>query len=169
MRKFISKTTIISLLAALIMGVGVSAATDGNVLTLVAEQNATSGEISFSGTTDLSVIAVSCILSNAAGEEMFFGSMQVDGATFEGTFVMPVDSYTLMCANYDGGDWVSAEIGDAAVPDAQEDETTEESPDTGYLTSGERGSAIMMPITIAGAVILTMFGISLAILRNHKN
>lgn len=136
MRKITTKSILASLVASLVIVAGAHAAATGNVLTLEAEQDADSGEISFSGTTDQGVFAVSCILSNASGEEVFFGSAPVDSAAFDGTFTMPVDNYILKCANYDGGDWISATIGEITE---EEDDT--ETPETGHVTNTEGGSA----------------------------
>lgn len=123
----IIKTTLISALASFVMAAGVSAA-GANVLTLEATQDADSGEISLSGTTDAGVLAVACSLLNAAGEEVFFGSTAVNDKAFSETFALPVADYTMKCANYDGGDWVVAEI------TAPEEETVvPKAPDTGIV------------------------------------
>lgn len=179
------KITTMSLATSLAIVAGASAA-GGDVLTLEATQDATSGLISASGTTDPDVVAVSCILTDSEGEEVFFASSPVDAGAFEGEFTMPVDNYTLKCANYDGGEWVSAEITSVPVPDTdggeeepeeKSDEATPEessstSPDTGRPT-GEGGSGTsdnIMPI-VAGSLIalMALVGAGVVIYKHRKS
>lgn len=171
MSKTFSKTTIASLIVSLVVAVGVSAV-GNDVLTLEAEQNETTGEIVFSGTTDDSVVAVSCILSDKTGEEIMFGSAEVENAAFGGSFEMPVDGYTLKCANYDGGDWVSIEIGDISEDKepGEEEEDGSESPDTGKLTNEEGVSATInfTPLITSAAILFAILIVS-AIVSRKRN
>lgn len=184
-----SKITIMSLATSLAMVANVSAV-GGDVLTLEATQDATSGVISVSGTTDPDVVAISCALTDSEGMEVFFASSPVDGGAFEGEFTMPVDFYTMKCANYDGGEWVSVEIASTPVPDTDggEEEPDEEpnkesdkvtpeekdssSPDTGRMTSeGASGSSDnIMPI-VAGSLIalMALVGAGVVIYKHRKN
>lgn len=171
MSKYFSKITIATLVASLTMAVGVSAV-GNDVLTLEAEQDETTGEITFSGTTDEGVIAVSCSLTDKTGEEVFFGSTEVDAATFQGAFVMPVDGYSLSCANYDGGDWVSITIGDFSEDEEPVDEEKEEeesnSPDTGELTNEEGASAAVLPLITFAGVMLIVLAAGVVIAKRNK-
>ena len=180
-----SKITIMSLATSLAMVANVSAV-GGDVLTLEAAQDATSGVISVSGTTDPDVVAISCALTDSEGTEVFFASSPVDAGAFEGEFTMPIDNYTLKCANYDGGEWVSVEIASTPVPDTDgsEEEPGEEpeegapeekdssSPDTGRMTSeGASGASDnIMPI-VAGSLIALMALVSagVVIYKHRKN
>ncbi|MBR3329117.1 hypothetical protein IKG29_01125 [Candidatus Saccharibacteria bacterium] len=170
MSKYFSKITIATLVASLTMAVGVSAV-GNDVLTLEAEQDETTGEITFSGTTDEGVIAVSCSLTDKTGEEVFFGSTEVDAATFQGTFVMPVDGYSLSCANYDGGDWVSITIGDFNEDEElveEEEEEESNSPDTGELTNEEGASAAVLPLITFASVMLVILVAGVVITKRNK-
>ena len=127
-------------------------AVGNDVLTVEAEQDETTGEIVISGTTDEGVVAVSCSLLDQSENEVFFGSLEVDSAAFSGNFVAPVAYYTLKCANYDGGDWVSTTIGEIEEDEEPGEEEKEEeesgSPNTGSATNEEGTSAI-----ISGSVL----------------
>lgn len=176
MNKLISKITLLSTVLTLFIVASANAA-GGNVLTLEASQNKDSGEISFSGTTDDDVIAVSCILSDASGEEVFFGSTEVESAAFGGSFSMPVDDYTMKCANYDGGDFVTVALSEEATErdeeeGEEEDEEETDVPQTGQLTNTEGGSASTSPviwiIAIAAGLIAIGTGIAIIISRRKK-
>ena len=107
------KKTILSgiILTATLVGFGASAVS-GDVLTLTASRQE-GGRIIFLGSTDDGVLAVSCTLHDGSGKELGFTSVQVeDDAKFEGVFDL-VDSSTattMKCANYDGGNFVTATI-----------------------------------------------------------
>ena len=170
MSKIFSKITIASLIMSLVVAAGASAV-GNDVLTLEAEQNETTGEIVFSGTTDDSVVAVSCILSDKTGEEIMFGSSEVENATFGRSCELPVAGYTLKCANYDGGDWVSVVIGDISEDEEPaEEEDASESPDTGKITNEEGASATISftPLVLFAVALCIVLIFGMILSRQYK-
>ena len=98
---------IITLLLAVILLTPVVKAAELNVKTLEIKNN--NGTLKYSGTTDEGVLAVSCSLLNSKEEEIDISSNQVESNKFEGTFtVTKGDTYTVKCANYEGGKIVTA-------------------------------------------------------------
>ncbi|MBQ2660309.1 hypothetical protein IJF86_02755 [Candidatus Saccharibacteria bacterium] len=166
MRKSILKIATTSALASVLMAFGAHAAATGNVLTLTASEDA-DGVVTFSGTTDVNVLAVSCSLLDADENEVLFGSTSVDEAAFGGEFtVETVADYTLRCANYDGGNWVSAQV--TAPSDEEEEAGTA---DTGRLTNEEGHSAKINSIAIiATAVVagLLAIGAGVGLVVKHQ-
>lgn len=83
----------------------VNAATSSNVLTVEATQ--ANGEISYTGTTEDGVVAVSCILLDSNNNEVDFVSSSVYNKAFSDKFVAEEGNYTIKCANYNGGSFVT--------------------------------------------------------------
>ena len=104
MKKYI----ILLLLAVFIIPISVKAAATYNVLTLEATPG--NNKINYSGTTEEGVYAVSCILLNSKGEEVDFKSSSVTDKKFSDSFDAEEADYTIKCANYDGGEYVTAKI-----------------------------------------------------------
>ena len=100
------KKKLILLLAVFCLIPAVKAA-ELNVKTLSASNK--DNTITYSGTTDEGVLAVSCSLFNSKDEEIDISSNSVDNSKFEGKFtVSKNDTYTVKCANYEGGKIISA-------------------------------------------------------------
>ena len=98
---------IITLLLAVILLTPAVKAAELNIkeLTTKTENNT----IKYVGTTDEGVLAVSCSLFNSKNEEIDISSNAVDNNKFEGTFtVTKGDTYTVKCANYEGGKIITA-------------------------------------------------------------
>jgi len=75
--------------------------------------------ITFKGETEDGSVAVMCKLYNSKDEEIDLLSTEVNENKFEGTFtVTKNDTYTVYCANYEGGDIVkkSVTVKDIANP-----------------------------------------------------
>lgn len=118
MKRFAINTITIMTLA---LGVGsVACAASLDVLTVESERQA--GEVLFSGTADTGVLAVTCSLINVGGDEAMLNSVEVESGEFSGTFAVSAsDSFaSVMCANYDGGAIVTAEVvgGNVVIPKA---------------------------------------------------
>ena len=98
---------LVTLLLAVVLLTPVVKAAELNVKELTTKTD--NGTIKYSGTTDEGVLAVSCSLFNSKNEEVDISSNQVNNNKFEGTFtVTKGDTYTVKCANYEGGKIVSA-------------------------------------------------------------
>ena len=98
---------IITLLLAVVLLTPVVKAADLNVKTLEIKND--NGTLKYTGTTDEGVLAVSCSLFNSKDEEVDISSNQVNNNKFEGTFtVTKGDTYTVKCANYEGGKIITA-------------------------------------------------------------
>lgn len=98
---------LVTLLLAVVLLTPVVKAAELNVkeLTTKTENNS----IKYSGATDEGVLAVSCSLFNSKDEEVDISSNAVNNNKFEGTFtVTKGDTYTVKCANYEGGKIVTA-------------------------------------------------------------
>lgn len=79
------------------------------VLTLSA--NNESLEITYNGTVEAESHAVMCKLYNSSDEEIDLLSLSVDNNSFSGSFTVPdYGSYTVACANYEGGEIKKTEI-----------------------------------------------------------
>lgn len=88
----------------------VSAATS-DVKTVSATISGTT--ISYSGTTDSGVVAVTCKLLDSSSNEIDLLSSAVSSNSFTGTFnVTTAGEYKVSCANYDGGTAVTVDVDD---------------------------------------------------------
>jgi len=98
---------LVTLLLAVVLLTPVVKAAELNVKELTTKTD--NGTIKYSGTTDEGVLAVSCSLFNSKNEEVDISSNQVNNNKFEGAFtVTKGDTYTVKCANYEGGKIVTA-------------------------------------------------------------
>ena len=98
---------LITLLLAVVLITPTIKAAELNIkeLTTKTENNS----IKYSGTTEEGVLAVSCSLFNSKNEEIDISSNAVNSNKFEGTFtVTKGDTYTVKCANYEGGKIITA-------------------------------------------------------------
>ena len=130
------------------------------VLTVDAEITQT---ISYSGTTEEGVLAVSCGLYDAEDNELQFNSVAVLDEAFTGEFDADENAILIRCANYDGGAIVERAliIETDETPTTEEDEDTD-IPNTGAPTSSSNDTAKEITIsTTIGIVIaiLTIFAI----------
>ena len=101
-----NKISILLVLALFIVPLTyVNAAVSPNVLTVEATQ--ANGEISYTGTTEDGVVAVSCILLDSDNNEVDFVSSSVYNKAFSDKFVAEEGNYTIKCANYNGGTFVT--------------------------------------------------------------
>ena len=97
---------VFSLLLILPLMVKAEAGTDVKTLEATLQKNT----INFSGTTQDDSVAVMCKLLNNQ-EEIDMLSVEVDSASFSGSFVAPsTGSYTVSCANYEGGVIKTADV-----------------------------------------------------------
>lgn len=143
MKKYI----IILLLTVFIIPISVKAAATYDVLTVSGSQ--ANNKVSYSGTTEEGVYAVSCSLLNSKGEEVDFKSSSVSDKKFSDTFDASEDDYTIKCANYDGGKFVTAE-----VKKGEATKTGEKNPTTG-------DNVINYVIILTGCI--TLIGVSLVV------
>lgn len=98
---------LVTLLLAVVLLTPVVKAAELNVKTLEIKND--NGTLKYTGTTDEGVLAVSCSLFNSKDEEVDISSNQVNNNKFEGTFtVTKGDTYTVKCANYEGGKIITA-------------------------------------------------------------
>ena len=98
---------LVTLVLAVVLLTPIVKAVELNVKELTTKTD--NGTIKYSGTTDEGVLAVSCSLFNSKEEEIDISSNQVNDNKFEGTFtVTKGDTYTVKCANYEGGKIVTA-------------------------------------------------------------
>lgn len=106
MKKILTSILLIMLLIPL--GVKAEAGVDVKTVTATINDNT----ISFEGTTQDDSVAVMCKLygESSSTEDIGKLSVEVDNATFSGSFVAEeTGTYTVSCANYDGGTIVSDE------------------------------------------------------------
>lgn len=144
MKKYI----MILLLTIFIIPFTVKAAASYDVLTLEASEK--NGEISYSGTTDVGVYAVSCSLIDSDNKEVDFKSSSVDEQKFNDTFSAKEGNYTIKCANYDGGRFVTTTVKVDKV------ETKESTPESNPTTLDN----IMLYVGIlVGAVVILGAGV----------
>lgn len=137
---------LVTLLLAVVLLTPVVKAAELNVkeLTTKTENNS----IKYSGTTDAGVLAVSCSLFNSKNEEVDISSNQVNNNKFEGTFtVTKGDTYTVKCANYEGGKIVTA---------------------TEKVNNPETGDKIFKYGIILGVCALGITGIAIYTKKNKK-
>ena len=94
----------------LILPISVFAEAGTEVKTL--EANKTNNTITFNGTTQDDTVAVMCKLYDNEDNEIDMLSVEVeDNKTFEGSFVTTqTGTFNVACANYEGGDFVIANI-----------------------------------------------------------
>ena len=94
----------------LILPISVFAEAGTEVKTL--EANKTNNTITFNGTTQDDTVAVMCKLYDHEDNEIDMLSVEVeDNKTFEGSFVTTqTGTFNVACANYEGGDFVIANI-----------------------------------------------------------
>ena len=94
----------------LLLPLSVFAEEGENVKTLEATKN--NNTITFNGTTQDDVVAVMCKLYNDEDEEIEMLSVEVqNNKTFTGSFVTTeTGDFTVACANYEGGNFVTADI-----------------------------------------------------------
>ena len=87
-----------------------------------------SNKITYSGTTEDDVLAVSCTLYDANNKEIAFKSSSVTNKTFNDSFEYTKGTYTIKCANYEGGTFVSKTISSLTndIKIETKDNTTEE-------------------------------------------
>lgn len=97
---------LVTLLLAVVLLTPVVKAADLKTL----ETKNDNGILKYSGTTEDGVLAVSCSLFNSKNEEIDISSNQVDNNKFEGSFIVKEkDTYTIKCADYEGGKIISAQ------------------------------------------------------------
>lgn len=90
-------------LILLLIPVGVFAAT--TPLVKILEATSSGSTITYKGTMEGESHAVMCKLYNSSDEEIDLLSLAVDNSNFEGKFEnVPKGTYTIACANYEGGD-----------------------------------------------------------------
>ena len=93
----------------LIIPFGAFAASDPKILTLSAEGSGT--KVTYKGTIEEGSYAVMCKLYDSKGEEIDLLSTEVDNKSFTGSFTdVPKGTYTLACANYEGGEVEKIEL-----------------------------------------------------------
>lgn len=136
----------IILFVSLLLIVPTVKAAELNVKTVTTES--LEGKIKYTGTTDDGVLAVSCSLFKDE-EEMDIASNQVNNNTFEGTFDVAGGTYTVKCANYEGGTIVSSEK--AAV----------KNPKT--------GDSVMKYVLILGISLTGLAGATLVLKKNENS
>ena len=100
------KKKILTLLLAVVLLTPVVKAADLKTLEIKNDN----GTLKYSGTTEDGVLAVSCSLFNSKNDEIDISSNQVNDNKFEGSFVVKEkDTYTIKCADYEGGKIISAQ------------------------------------------------------------
>lgn len=137
---------LVTLLLAVVLLTPVVKAAELNVKELTTKTD--NGTIKYSGTTDEGVLAVSCSLFNSKNEEVDISSNQVNNNKFEGTFtVTKGDTYTVKCANYEGGKIVTA---------------------TEKVNNPETGDKILKYGIILGVCVLGLTGLTIYTKKNKK-
>ena len=157
MKKSLKLIALAFLTAPLVFSADAFAAATYDVLTVEASQ--ASGVVSFSGTTETGVLAVSCSLNSKDGEELDFTSTAVSDDKFSGSFEIEEGDYDVKCANYDGGRIVVASVG-------EEVDSKENSPETGAFTAESTASAVKVA-SFSGLALLAL-GIVLFVLRKRR-
>lgn len=100
------KKRLLTLLLAVVLLTPVVKAADLKTLEIKNDN----GTLKYSGTTEDGVLAVSCSLFNSKNDEIDISSNQVNDNKFEGSFVVKEkDTYTIKCADYEGGKIISAQ------------------------------------------------------------
>ena len=130
------------LLVLLVFPVIVNAASTPTVTKLEATVN--ENTINYTGEIESGSYAVMCKLNNSSDEEVDLFSSAVDSNKFEGQFTnVPAGKYTVVCANYEGGDVKKVEA------------TVEKNPKT--HDSGIVPSAILLIISVVGIIGFTIY------------
>ena len=176
MRRNVATGILALTLAPILLAANVSAL-DDEILTLEAEQDSTSGQITYTGTTADGITAVSCALTASDGEEIDFRSVGVtteeNTKTFSGDFgVREIDSYTISCADYNGGTIKTVEITsntEVVTPDtATTEEDKKDAPETGSFTGGKGLSEANMVLVITLSSIIVLSSIISLVIRQKK-
>lgn len=136
----------IILLISLFLIVPTVKAAELNVKTVTTE--ALEGKIKYTGTTDEGVLAVSCSLFKD-DQEMDIASNSVNNNTFEGSFDVQGGTYTVKCANYDGGTIVSSEKAEVKNP--------------------KTGDSIIKSVAILGISITGLVGATILLKKNENS
>lgn len=134
------------LLTSLLLIVPTVKAAELNVKTVTTE--ALEGKIKYTGTTDDGVLAVSCSLFKGE-EELDIASNQVNNNTFEGSFDVQSGTYTVKCANYEGGTIVSSQEAKVKNP--------------------KTGDSIMKSVAILGISVAGLVGAALVLKKNENS
>ena len=136
----------IILLISLFLIVPTVKAAELNVKTVTTE--ALEGKIKYTGTTDEGVLAVSCSLFKGE-EELDIASNQVNNNTFEGSFNVQSGTYTVKCANYEGGTIVSSQEAKAQNP--------------------KTGDSIIKSVAILGISVAGLVGAAIVLKKNENS
>ncbi|MBR3230779.1 hypothetical protein IKF73_02020 [Candidatus Saccharibacteria bacterium] len=127
------------------------------VLTIEAEIGQT---ISYSGTTEEGVLAVSCGLYDAEDNELQFNSVAALDEAFAGEFTADDTAVLIRCANYDGGAIVEYSLITNAEETPTEAATDDaNSPETGASTSLSADAAQKITLFTAVGVAITIAAI----------
>ena len=111
MKKYVKNYLVLMLMLVIPFSVY---AVSGNVKTLDASKSGST--ISFEGTTDDGLTAVTCILKEAEAGDIDIVHVSVDSNNFSGSFSGVGDgSYKVSCANYDSGTPVEVDVDDKVV------------------------------------------------------
>ena len=125
------------------------------------DATADGAEISYSGTIEDGSYAVMCKLYNGEGEVDML-STEVDGGKFSGSFTAPTaGEYKVYCANYEGGDILSADVVAEKGADVAPEEVAEESVETPKTLD----SGIILPIAV---LVLCGLVLGFVALTNRK-
>ena len=109
------------------------------------EANVNGNKVSFSGTTESGSHAVMCKLYNEEYEEIDMLSVAVDNNKFNGEFtITEIGYYTIICANYEGGEVIGSDI-----------EFEEIVPATYTVTFDTTGGSVIDPITVEDGTKVT--------------
>ena len=149
---------ILFILTLLFIPFGVLAATGPTVLTLTAESDGST--VNYEGTISGNSTAVMCKLLDANDGQADMLSTDVDNGAFSGNFTGVANgTYTVACADYDGGEVKTADVvvGDGTT--ATDETSTTSSSSAKTTTSnpktydeGIRNSIILFVICVAGVI-----------------
>ncbi len=168
MKKTLLATLIIALAAP-----GMTAfATTPSVISVEVES---SSKITYSGTTEDGVLAVSCGLYDAEDNELDFNSVGVVSNSFNGEFDANSDAELVRCANYDGGVIIEKSIGEEAIDEEEtgtttntetneETETTAGLPNSGAQTISNIDDTKENSVLVTAAVV-TLLALGVIIAR----
>lgn len=127
---------------------GVFAATNPSVKELSAKSDGS--KITYDGTMEDGSHAVMCKLYNSKDEEIKLLSSAVDKTKFKGEFTVEnVGTYTVVCANYEGG-----EIKKVEVEVKEEKNTTDSDAKAETKTNPKTGDNYTMLIIVLGASVI---------------
>ena len=148
------KRYLVLLLTLLVLPLSVFATEKPKVLTLTATVDEEDKDlVDFSGTTEQGALAVTCIMYNSNNKEADRLSVSVNNQEFSGRFMhVPDGTYTLSCANYEGGEIKSAEftIDTGTTPeDPPEDPPVEPpTPEVYTITFNSNGGTEVSPADV---------------------